>query len=105
MVSINISGSGCGLGCNHTKAKNKSNIIIAPVLVISCMADYFWSEHLGAYVLVYACGLPSELFLPLLNLSIEVKPSVKITTHSTASTNSLLGAMSWCVVLLYASVP
>ncbi len=49
-------------------------------------------------------GYSCSPFLPL-NLSIEVKPSVKIVTHSTAATNSALGAISCGLSELWAIVP
>ena len=55
-MNIFIPGSGVGFGCIHKNTKNKSKIIIAPVLDISCMADYFLNEYLDvcALALLYA---------------------------------------------------
>lgn len=52
-----------------------------------------WSNQLSASFLVFA------------NLSMDVNPKQQITIHSTASTNSLDGAMSWGDNELWAIVP
>ncbi len=47
----------------------------------------------------------SASFLVFANLSMDVNPKQQITIHSTASTNSLDGAMSWGDNELWAIVP